>query len=959
MYFGFGGLTTVFVLLLGVAFFVVLARLSRLQERQRSLEDKVEQLEARLSVLARRAVRTDETDARPASAPDKTDVAPEAELSPSDDLVAADERTETPEERVDAQSAAKGPWDVAATEADDISLRQIITREPAPTAIKERPTPYFLSEENSAALMAWLRANWTLAIAAVSFVLGGLFMVQYGIEKGILTPAMRVIGALILGAGLVGGGEYLRRKFGDEATPATRHLPSTFAGAGVVVLFIGILSAHALYGLVSALTALIGVVIVAAGAVLMGWLYAGVLPAIGLIGAGIAPFLVSSPDADPRPFYAYFAVIALAGLLIDSFRRWAWVSALSLVIASGGLALLHFDADFAPGLIAATLALALGALIIPERRLIPELTGAPLSGASGQDRPAFPTYLGYFGILIPTFSAVWVGLPDSAYATEVWMALATCVVLFLAVSLWLVRSPALFEAAALPVIGFFILLILQALEHGKVYVEFRNFLDAMPETPLPTTLWWLLGAAAVMGGAAFWRLKQEGQSSDEDRAKQSLFWVILSAGFVPATVFLLEFLWAPRSVIGASPWAFAVMAGAAFLVVLTQRRTAFEGVDRHQDVGLFASAAILLIALALFLLLSKAALTLGLALLVALSVLLDRRFDLKVLTWVTHLGAAVIGYRLLIDPGAFYAIDRASWPAFGLTHVSALGAFAVMAKLGRDERESIRATGESAFLSTAGLFAMLLIARVFEDTHTENWFSGLGAAIWASSTLAQIWRLTASKGHFRKLRWVFIGFTGLAAVGFATLQVILTYELLEWHGSVQGPPIFDVLALAYLPLAAVLGGGAYLYYRKRPHTSRMFLRALTILSSLSALFWGYLEIRRLWRGPKLSAPGPSDGELYTYTVAMLLLSLGVLAVAVFRRSDLLRRIAMTGVALTIVKVFLVDMGGLSGLTRVVSFVGLGLALAGLAWLNRKIDSLWPDRSKPEETEVPMPEEDET
>jgi len=36
----------------------------------------------------------------------------------------------------------------------------------------------------------------------------------------------------------------------------------------------------------------------------------------------------------------------------------------------------------------------------------------------------------------------------------------------------------------------------------------------------------------------------------------------------------------------------------------------------------------------------------------------------------------------------------------------------------------------------------------------------------------------------------------------------------------------------------------------------------------------------------------------------------------------------------VAKVFLLDASGLTGLTRVVSFAGLGLSLAGLAWLNR-------------------------
>jgi uncharacterized membrane protein len=73
---------------------------------------------------------------------------------------------------------------------------------------------------------------------------------------------------------------------------------------------------------------------------------------------------------------------------------------------------------------------------------------------------------------------------------------------------------------------------------------------------------------------------------------------------------------------------------------------------------------------------------------------------------------------------------------------------------------------------------------------------------------------------------------------------------------------------------------------------------------------------------------------------MLAVSLVLLGLAVLRRSGGLRKLAMAGVALTIAKVFLIDMSGLSGLTRVVSFVGLGLALTALAWLNRKISQIW-------------------
>jgi len=69
----------------------------------------------------------------------------------------------------------------------------------------------------------------------------------------------------------------------------------------------------------------------------------------------------------------------------------------------------------------------------------------------------------------------------------------------------------------------------------------------------------------------------------------------------------------------------------------------------------------------------------------------------------------------------------------------------------------------------------------------------------------------------------------------------------------------------------------------------------------------------------------------------------VLLLLAYKRSSVsLRKLAMAGVGLTIAKVFLVDMSGLSGLTRVFSFMGLGLALLGLTWLNRKLSDGWGD-----------------
>lgn len=153
---------------------------------------------------------------------------------------------------------------------------------------------------------------------------------------------------------------------------------------------------------------------------------------------------------------------------------------------------------------------------------------------------------------------------------------------------------------------------------------------------------------------------------------------------------------------------------------------------------------------------------------------------------------------------------------------------------------------------------------------------------------------------------------------------------------VVGPPIFDSLALAFLPLAVVFAVAAW-KIRHFGHTVRI---GFTLAASLFAALYIGMEIRRLWRGPNLAVPGFTDAELYTYTLAMLVVSVALLVFAFGRRSKLLHKVAMAGVALTVAKVFLVDMSGLSGLIRVFSFMGLGLSLVGLAWLNRKMTAQW-------------------
>jgi uncharacterized membrane protein len=118
------------------------------------------------------------------------------------------------------------------------------------------------------------------------------------------------------------------------------------------------------------------------------------------------------------------------------------------------------------------------------------------------------------------------------------------------------------------------------------------------------------------------------------------------------------------------------------------------------------------------------------------------------------------------------------------------------------------------------------------------------------------------------------------------------------------------------------------------HLSMWFRMFVGVAGALSAGVYVLEEIRRFWRGDILDVQGFSDPELYTQTVVMLIISASILIYSLYRRSPLMRKLALGALGLTVAKVFMVDMSGLTGLTRVFSFLVLGLVLALLAWLDR-------------------------
>lgn len=900
-------LAALIVLAIPVLLVIFMIWTSRLSREVRQLRSDQTRLAADLATLREQGIAAP-ADRAPAAA-DTPAVAPPRKPAP-------------------AAEAVPSPWE-ARRPAESLAPEEPA---PSPTEPAGPPRAVVLRADKARALGDWLKANWIYVVSAVSLAFAGLFLVQYGIETGLLTPAARIGVALAFGAGLVVGGEYIRRRWGDREEAVTANLPSVFSGAGIVTLFGAVLAALHLYALIGPGLGFAGLVGVAALAVGLGWYSGPLLAALGVAGAYGAPFLTGGESDHPELFYGYFALVAVTGLAIDAGRRWGWVSILALAGAYPAVTLLWLGADW-PELYALVLTgLVLASLAIPTFTLAPAHGGAAVieSFFKGRPRgwPEFPTRL-VAGSMAASVAGLFVlGTTGGA---EFWLAMIALVALFFAIAVWADRAGALEDLAILPALVLTALPVVVAAVRSEPYWKFALLRHAEDGTPIPNTPYLILAFGLAVSLMAAWRSHR----GNTGGARWPVAWGAGAAIVAPLVASGLEFGWQPADLLGPYGWALAVIGVAGAMVALGLAFARHDGESRPRVAG-FALAAFALIALALAVIFTKTALTLAFAVLTLAAAGLDRRFTLRPLSVAVQVGAVGLGWRLLFDPGLDWAY-RAPWWEMILTFGGPIAAlFAALHLLAPMHRPAAKAVAESAAWTFSAVFASLLLARgIDEATPTggteSHWFLGLVAVVWFAASANQLWRLRIG-GWMAKLRRVLAaiyGAIGLAALGLGVS--VFNPALYYWTDNVVlGWPVLNTLIPGYLLPGMVLAAIGW-RFRFLP---LWLWRALVGLGLAVGVLWLFLAIRHFWQGEEMWLPGFTEPELYTYTIALLIAGAGLLYQAIARRAPVLRKAAMVVIALTVAKVFFVDISGLVGLLRVFSFLALGLVLAGLAFLNR-------------------------
>src|SRR5215831_18509360 len=268
-----------------------------------SARNRNDELAIRLARVERLLTAAAAKPAAPTPAPPAATPAPEVEASPTQPVASDAPTPATPPSQPPSaeQSAAPKPT----------SVPQLATPAPAVTGKS--------FEEN-------FGTRWTVWVGGLALALGGVFLVRYSIEQGLIGPGVRVFLGALLAAALLAAGEWTRRNelnTGLGNLPAA-HIPGILTAAGTTVAYATIYAAYALYGFLSPGVAFVLLGLVALATLAAALLHGPALAGLGLVGAYVTPLLVSTGRPDYWSLYIYLAVVTGAAFVLARVRMWRW-----------------------------------------------------------------------------------------------------------------------------------------------------------------------------------------------------------------------------------------------------------------------------------------------------------------------------------------------------------------------------------------------------------------------------------------------------------------------------------------------------------------------------------------------------------------------------------------------------------------------------------------------------------
>lgn len=860
-----------------------------------SMRHRVSVLEARVVSLAAGTARESQPAAPAQPVPD---TAPDAPTEPSPEP-APDEPPAPPPAQPETPPAAAMP------------------AAPPPRAAQSAPAmSLFQRIERS------LGGAWLVWIAGAALALGGLFLAKAALDAGLLGPLARILLAALAGAAMLGAGEFLRRRPAGPARAA--HLPApVLSAAGLITLYGDVYAAYAAYQLMPGPVAFGLLAAIAALALFLAWLHGPVIAAFGIAGGFAAPLLIGSDSPNAAALFVYVLAVAGASLAVARFAHWRWTAWLSLA-GGAGWPLLWLLGAFDPDQ-----ALAL-AIYLPAF--------AALAAAFAWSEAGAPPRMGR------SWRAWLAIMPPSVLAAHAALAAALLLTLWL-LSAWSYAAPGVAALGALAALavgaawrreGFALLPVGAA---AAVSAAFYFWPHALAEASVAevaalenSTDAAITQTPVVAAAAAFIALFGVGGYFAQGRLRLKGPMAVASAGAPVAILVVLGLVLDSL----APAWAVALFVTALIQAGVTELMARRMDEARPGPVAAYALGASGAVLGALALTLSEAWLGAAIALEAMAIAWLWRRWGTPALAWAAGLIGLVAAYRLTLgaDTLVDWSGDLGNCAALLLAYAVAALALEAAARLFRAgglARISAPVRTLEGLAVTVGVVAGSLAIRLAlnggaldapDYSLTEM---GLQVSLWLTVPLALRMRV---RGELTLIQRAAEGvLIVLAAAHLLFVQLLIANP---WTGvaplDVTGPAILNPLLIAYGLPAALVAALTAVWRRRGFAMAPWAAGAATVL----AFAWITLEVRRAFHAPELNIGPIGDAEGWAYSAAWLIGAGVAMALGVMRRLPILRYAALVVITATTFKVFLIDLAGLEGVWRALSFLGLGAVLMLIA-----------------------------
>ena len=635
--------------------------------------------------------------------------------------------------------------------------------------------------------------------------------------------------------------------------------------------------------------------------------------AAGIVGAFVTPALVQTEHPSLPGLFIYLLFVTAAALAVVRYTAWVWLGWGStiagavwvLLAIAGGVG----DEAWAPALFvpaAAALNLALLPAEALERAVGRRLAWAPVAA------------LGVAGLLLATLDQEWAPRAGVLLLTPITMLKAA-------------REPRL---RLLPFLPAFLFLLLLA--GWSVDVREWPVLSMPPNEWTPPVVRTLVETAAFMAGcfaaSGLWF---------ERRTPHPLAWSSLAAS-VPVLTLAVCYArvadFNPRA-----GWAAFALLLAAGLTAATAAALRRQGgwiatqTDARAPAGVHAAGAVAALALGCAMMLREHWLTLAVSLFLPMLAWVEAKVALPPLRKVALAVAIVVLIRLLLNRYVFdYAFGGLPVAdglvlAYGVPAAAFALAAAMFGRRGDDLTVGVLEAGSVAFATVLVALEIRHAAVPAAITTPTLHFAEAALHVASMAVLAVATMHIATRLNRTVLHW---GWRIQGALAVAGGVMLILFNPIFTGAPAGHTALLDWLLPAYLLPAAL----ALLALRHPATAQPSWLRRMLAGYAVVAGFaWITLEVRHLFHPAAMGmrAVPVADAELWAWSGAWLVYGATLMAAGIWIGAKPLRLAALSIIGLTAAKAFLVDMSGLVGLWRVLSFLGLGLTLISLGAVYRR------------------------